>query len=79
MAVISDTHYGGDKTRNLPTFLFEHLRKIQPELILHAGDVTSPELLEKLEEIAPTLAVRGGTLTGLTFPRKRSSRSKTLR
>ncbi|AMQ18383.1 metallophosphoesterase [Thermococcus peptonophilus] len=58
VAVISDTHYG-DKTRNLPTFLFEHLRKIQPELILHAGDVTSPELLEKLEEIAPTLAVRG--------------------
>lgn len=58
VAVVSDTHYG-DKTRNLPTLLFEHLMKIQPELILHAGDITSPELLEKLEEIAPTLAVRG--------------------
>ena len=58
IAVISDTHYG-DKTRNIPTFLFDHLEKIQPELILHAGDIVHFELLERLEEIAPTLAVRG--------------------
>jgi putative phosphoesterase len=58
IAVVSDTHYG-DKTRNLPTFLFDHLREIRPELILHAGDIAHFELLERLEEIAPTLAVRG--------------------
>jgi len=58
VAVTSDTHYG-DKTRNMPSPLFESLKKEEPDLILHAGDVTSPELLEKLEEIAPTIAVRG--------------------
>ncbi|WP_010480155.1 YfcE family phosphodiesterase [Thermococcus zilligii] len=60
LAVVSDTHYG-DKTKNLPFFLFNDLKKISPDMILHAGDITSPELLEKLEEIAPTLAVRGNT------------------
>lgn len=58
LAVISDTHYG-DKTRNLPTFLFGHLEKVKPELVLHAGDVTDPELLERIEKVAPVLAVRG--------------------
>ncbi|ASJ01247.1 metallophosphoesterase family protein [Thermococcus gorgonarius] len=58
LAVVSDTHYG-DKTKNLPIFLFDHLKEISPDMILHAGDITAPELLEKLEEIAPTLAVRG--------------------
>ena len=58
IAVTSDTHYG-DKTHNMPSLLFEGLKKEEPDLILHAGDVTSPELLEKLEEIAPTIAVRG--------------------
>ncbi|MBP1911126.1 metallophosphoesterase [Thermococcus stetteri] len=58
VAVVSDTHYG-DKTRNLPTILFDRLEKVQPGLILHAGDITDPELLERLEEIAPALAVRG--------------------
>ena len=29
------------------------------ELILHAGDVGEPEILEKLREIAPVIAVRG--------------------
>lgn len=62
VAVISDTHYG-DKTRNLPSLLFEHLERLQPGLILHAGDVKSPELLELLEETAPTIAVRGNVDT----------------
>ncbi len=35
------------------------IEKRRPDLILHAGDVTSPELLEALEEFAPTMAVRG--------------------
>ena len=58
IAVTSDTHYG-DKTTNMPPLLFEHLKEEKPDLILHAGDVTSAELLERLGEFAPTIAVRG--------------------
>ena len=31
------------------------------ELIIHAGDVGSPEVLEALERVAPVVAVRGNT------------------
>jgi putative phosphoesterase len=58
IAVTSDTHHG-DKTNNLPSLLLKELNKRKLDLILHAGDVTSPELLERLEEFAPTIAVRG--------------------
>jgi hypothetical protein len=33
-------------------------------LIVHAGDVGGPEVLERLREIAPTIAVRGNNDTG---------------
>ncbi|MDV3104031.1 metallophosphoesterase [Thermococcus waiotapuensis] len=72
LAVVSDTHYG-DKTKNLPFFLFDHLKKISPDVILHAGDITAPELLEKLEEISPTLAVRGNT-DRMNLPEERVER-----
>ena len=58
IAVTSDTHHG-DKTGNLPSLLLKELEKRNPDLILHAGDVTSAELLERLEGFAPTIAVRG--------------------
>ena len=34
------------------------------ELIVHAGDVGDPEILEKLRELAPVVAVRGNVDTG---------------
>lgn len=34
------------------------------ELILHAGDIGNPEVLAKLEAIAPVVAVRGNNDTG---------------
>ncbi len=34
------------------------------ELIVHAGDVGKPEILEKLRELAPVIAVRGNVDTG---------------
>ncbi len=58
IAVTGDTHHG-DKTKNLPSLLFEHLGGKKPDLILHTGDVTSHELLERLEDFAPVVAVRG--------------------
>jgi predicted phosphodiesterase len=33
------------------------------ELIIHAGDIGSPMVLDKLEEIAPVIAVRGNVDT----------------
>lgn len=51
IGVISDTH-------NL--MRPEALRALaQSDLIIHAGDVGSPQILERLKEVAPTIAVRG--------------------
>jgi putative phosphoesterase len=35
------------------------------ELIVHAGDVGDPKILQKLKELAPVVAVRGNVDTGL--------------
>ncbi|WP_456368064.1 metallophosphoesterase [Thermococcus sp.] len=77
IAVLSDTHVG-DKAKALPLHLLERLREIKPELILHAGDVTSPEVLETLEEIAPTLAVRGN-VDYLNLPEEETVEEKDFR
>lgn len=53
IGVISDTH--GRITKQA----LEALKG--SELIIHAGDVGGPEILETLEEIAPVYAVRGNT------------------
>lgn len=51
IGVISDTH------GLLRPEAEEALRGV--ELILHAGDIGKPEILERLERIAPVIAVRG--------------------
>ncbi|NJE26741.1 metallophosphoesterase [Thermococcus sp. MV5] len=58
VGILSDTHYP-DKTSYLPDLLFNVFKDEKVELILHAGDLTAPELLERFEEIAPIIAVRG--------------------
>ena len=77
IAVLSDTHVG-DRAKALPLPLLEKLREIRPELILHAGDITSPEVLETLEEIAPTVAVRGN-VDHLNLPEEETIEVKGLR
>lgn len=77
IALTSDTHYG-DKTRNLPLLLLDELGKREPDMILHAGDVTHPGLLEVLEEIAPTLAVRGNA-DCLNLPEERVVEAEDVR
>ncbi len=54
--VLSDTHVP-DFARALPAALQPALRRA--ELILHAGDVTSPALLDDLAEFAPTHVALG--------------------
>ena len=55
LGVISDTH--GLLRREA----LDALRG--SELIIHAGDVGKPEILERLREIAPVVAVRGNVDT----------------
>jgi len=56
--LLSDTHVG-DKAKSLPSVLLNKIHKENPDFILHAGDITSPSVLEILETIAPVVAVRG--------------------
>ena len=54
--VIADTHIPR-RASGLPESLLPHLE--QAELILHAGDLMDPSLLDDLIAYAPVLAVRG--------------------
>jgi len=56
VAVIADTHIPGSG-RPLPAALLRHLREVA--LIIHLGDVTSPEVLAHLEEHAPVVGIAG--------------------
>ena len=53
IGVISDTH--GQLTQKALKALEES------QMIIHAGDIGDPNVLEKLREIAPVYAVRGNT------------------
>lgn len=67
VGVISDTH---NLLRDEATFALAGV-----SCILHAGDVCVPEILERLERIAPVYAVRGNNDTGewsLSLPEHRS-------
>lgn len=68
IGLISDTHIP-DRMKELPEKVFEAFKDV--EMILHAGDVTSQEVIEKLEEIAPVKAIQGNTdrIVGLDLPK----------
>jgi putative phosphoesterase len=51
VGLVSDTHGWLDPA------LFEHFRGAS--LVIHAGDVGRPEVLQALRQVAPVLAVRG--------------------
>jgi hypothetical protein len=56
VAVLSDTH-APRRWRSCPPQVAQRLRDV--DLILHAGDVCTPEVLEELAGFAPVRAVRG--------------------
>jgi uncharacterized protein len=56
IAVISDTHLPRGQ-RRLPDACLERLRSA--DLILHAGDFSTPEVLHELESIGPVAGVSG--------------------
>jgi putative phosphoesterase len=57
VVVLSDTHIRSGGARRLPDAAYEELRGA--DVILHAGDVLVPELLEELATFAPVHAVLG--------------------
>ncbi|MCF0226425.1 MAG: metallophosphoesterase [Methanobrevibacter sp.] len=68
IGLISDTHIP-DRAKELPEKVFESFENV--DIILHAGDVTSTEVLDKLGEIAPVIAIQGNTdrYVGLELPK----------
>lgn len=58
IGVVSDTHIP-DRTRTLNASLLPALEQHKVNLILHAGDICIPRVLEEMESVAPVLAVKG--------------------
>ena len=56
IGLISDTHIP-DRAKEIPQKVLEAFSDV--DLILHAGDLTSPNVIDELSEIAPVLAVQG--------------------
>ena len=73
VGVVSDTHIP-DRTRNLHPQLIKALEEHKVNLILHAGDICVPRVLDELHEVAPVLAVKGNRdiLFGNELPISRS-------
>jgi putative phosphoesterase len=65
--IIADTHLP-DRIRQLPPGLLPALRSAGVSIILHAGDITSPRVLEQLQEVAPVNAVMGNRDWRLPLP-----------
>lgn len=56
IGVLSDTHVP-HRLQRLPSQVFDALRGC--DVIFHAGDLESPDILTELSQLAPTYAVRG--------------------
>jgi len=56
IGVISDTHIHGS-IKTLPKGISEHFTGV--DMIIHAGDITHPKVLNLLHKIAPVKAVKG--------------------
>jgi uncharacterized protein len=63
VVVLADTHIRRGSTRRLPSAVYAALEAA--DLVLHAGDVVTNEVLEELAGFAPTLAVLGNNDTEL--------------
>lgn len=57
-AVLADTHVT-DRVRRLHPHLIPLIKNSMADLIIHAGDISHPRVLEQLGELAPVYPVRG--------------------
>ncbi|HKJ26307.1 MAG TPA: YfcE family phosphodiesterase [Anaerolineales bacterium] len=58
LGVLADTHIP-DRAKKLPQSVLDLFADRNVDAILHAGDLSTYRLIEKLEEIAPVYAIRG--------------------
>jgi putative phosphoesterase len=56
IGVISDTHIP-ERAQKIPEIVFEVFKDV--DMILHAGDLVSIDVLKQLQDVAPTHCVRG--------------------
>lgn len=56
IGLISDTHIP-ERADKIPEKVFEVFKDV--EMIMHAGDLVSRDVIEELEKIAPTICVQG--------------------
>ena len=70
IGLISDTHIP-DRANKIPKKVIETFNEV--DLILHAGDITDPEVIKELEKISPTIAVEGNMdrYSDLTLPKSK--------
>lgn len=57
LAVLADTHLHETSPRDLPTPAWEEIERA--DLVLHAGDVTTPHLLDRIAAVTPVVTVLG--------------------
>ena len=78
IGLISDTHIP-DRARILPQNVIDAFSNV--DLIFHAGDLTSPKVIEELEEIAPVIAVQGNMdrANGILLPIAKTIEAEDLR
>lgn len=58
IGVLSDTHIP-DRVGDLHPDIIPIFNEYAVDVIIHAGDVTIPAVLDKLNEVAPVVAIRG--------------------
>jgi putative phosphoesterase len=58
VALLADTHTSHTNP-DLHPHLLPRLRELRPDIIFHAGDISLPQTLAQLKEMAPCYAVRG--------------------
>ncbi|MFB6076387.1 MAG: metallophosphoesterase family protein [Candidatus Aenigmatarchaeota archaeon] len=58
IGVLSDTHVTS-RTKKIPETVLNTFREGNVNLILHAGNLVNEDVLNKLEDIAPIIAVKG--------------------
>lgn len=62
VAVIADTHMRGDARRRLPERCVELIA--ESDLVVHAGDIMTPEALIEIEAIGPPVRAVVGNMDG---------------
>jgi putative phosphoesterase len=59
LGVVADTHTSPTRAGRSVDAVVEFFRRMKVGLILHAGDAGHASVLQSLEQVAPTVAVRG--------------------